>query len=622
MRIRRVAHTREQTCAAARLAAAALLLVGFQSAEAGPSALGGEAPLGPRSSGPRSAPGLFDAANETIAPVEQADVLKATGTEDEREGAAPEESPSTLRAFLDEMLDQGRLWAVLPKRMAVETRCAFLEEQAIRTYREGMLRFPNSPRVPAAYMEIASIWARRGDRRAALDEYARLLERFPNHDAADNARLARARLMLEGRDDAGARDESYLLMDTFPESPLVADAYLIAARAHERLGELDEAVLAYTHVLHGTGAKEARYVQAREGMAAIEFRRGHVENAIAIYKELFENAPGQVERDAREFALAAAYLDAGETMRARLLLRRIVVGDELNAHRAEAAFLLADAYAAEGRVAEALQSYVKALRDFPDFEERIPALFRAAEAYAQLGLYDEALAMVRQVPASRNPAPTPRQCAEAALAAAEFLYADRRYDAALEAFYGALVAELTPAEQERAAYRIAQCYYRGGYYNEALEACEAAMARAPEHELAFEAALAAADCYEKKGWLDDARQCYRALLDETSGNDSPAQHAACSTVVFKLLDTYSERGFYQEELDCARALLQRRYPFLDDARLLYRMARAYEHLNNSAQAKALYAQVQTQFPNGPWAEHAAIKIRHMDMLEQITAWAH
>ena len=58
------------------------------------------------------------------------------------------------------------------------------------------------------------------------------------------------------------------------------------------------------------------------------------------------------------------------------------------------------------------------------------------------------------------------------------------------------------------------------------------------------------------------------------------------------------------------------------SRLLYRMARAYEHLNNSAQAKALYAQVQTQFPNGPWAEHAAIKIRHMDMLEQITAWAH
>lgn len=613
------ARSRDRTRVTAMLIAAAFLCALAPPAQAGPLQLGGEGPLLPRSSGPRSSRTLVPAAEETAVPAERSEVLKAAGTEDEREGAAPEEATSTLRAFLNEMLEQGALWKVLPIHMGVAARRTYLEDRSIRSYREGIFRFPDSPFVPAAHLRIASIYARRGDRRAALREYATLLERFPDHDSADDARLARAQMMFAAGDYAGARDEGYLLMDRYTESVLVADAYLLVARAHELLGEFEEGQLAYMHVLERTAAGDERSVRACEGLASLELASGNAERGIKIYKQLLEEAPTQAARDAREFKLASVYLDVGETVRARMLFRRILRGYELNAYRAAAAFLLADSYYADGKMPQAAQYYTGAVLDFPTFEERIPALFRAADAYKELVLYEEALAMVCQVAKARDPAPTPHQRARGKLIAGEILFFDEQYGAALEELYGALVGELTTSERERAAYRIGQCYYRSGYYNEALEAFDAALGQAPQHELAFEALQAVADCYEKKGWLDDARQRYKAILDAASEDDSPEQLAARSSVVFRLLNTYDDRGLYQEELNAARELLERKHAFLDEARLLYRMARAYERLNNPVEAETLYAQVRSRFPGSTWAQQADVKIRHMRMLKQIKA---
>jgi len=425
--------------------------------------------------------------------------------------------------------------------------------------------------------------------------------------------------MFELGGHAGARDEAYLLIDTYLDSPLAADAYLLAARVHELLGELEEAQLAYTHVQQRATSGDERLVQAWEGLASLELARGNTEAAVRIYQQLLDEAPTQALRDARQFKLARVHLDSGDAARARKVLREILRGYELNAYRQAAAFLLADSYYADGEMPRAAQYYANALLDFPTFEQRIPALFRAADAYKRLMLYGEALALVRQVQRARDPAPTPQQLAEAKLAAGELLFFDREYSAALEELYGALLGELSASERQRARYRIAQCYYRGGYYNEALEKFDAAIKEAPEHELAFEAALAIADCYEKRGWLDDARQQYMAILDATSEEDSPEQLAARSKIVFKLLDTYSDRGHYQEELHRATEILEREYASVDEARLLYRMGRAYERLNNPVQAQALYARVRSQFPASAWAAQAAVKIRHMDMLKQINA---
>jgi TolA-binding protein len=619
--MRQRAHAWIRTQAAAALAAAALVCVGAASAEMEPAPLSGEGPVLPRASEPRSARTLVPAADEVAPETERAQVLEAAGTEDEREGATPNNETSTLRAFLDEMLDLG-LWDRLPASMGVEARRSFLEDRAIRTYREGIVRFPESPFVPEAHLHIAAIFARRGDTRAALAEYALLLERFPNHESADDARLARAELMFDMGDFAAARDESYLLIDGYLDSPLAADAYLLAARAHEQLGELEAARTAYAHVLERTAAGDERLVQAREGLAGLDLAQGRGEAAVATYRQLLDEAPTQAQHDARQFALAKVYLGAGEPVRARRVLRQILGGYKLNASREAAAYLLADSYYAEGRMAQAAQYYARALLDFPTFEQRTAALFRAADAYKTLTLYEEALAMVRQVATARDPAPTPAELARAKLVAGELLYLNGQYSAALEALYGAIVGELTVAERQQAAYRIAQSYYRGGYYNEALEAFDAALKQAPEHELAFEATLAVADCTAKRGWLDEARRQYRAILDATSELDTPEQLAERSKIAFTLLDTYGEQGRDEDELQCAKEMLERGFRFLDQAQLLYRMARAYERLNNPVQAEALYQQVRSQSAGSTWAEQAAVKIRQMDMLTQINALAH
>jgi TolA-binding protein len=603
---------------AAAAVAAALVCIGAASAEVEPRQLSGEGPLLPRASGPRSASTLAPAADEMAPKTDQADVLEAAGTEDEREGSACDTETGTLRAFLDEMLDLG-VWEKLPPSMGVEARRTFLQDRAIRAYREGILRFPESPSVAEAHLHIASIFAERGDTRAALAEYAMLLERFPSHESADDARLARARLMFEMGDVADARDEGYLLIDGYLDSPLAADAYLLVARAHERLGELDEARTAYAHVQERTTPGDERFLQAREGLASLDLAGGNGEAAVKVHRELLDEAATQAQRDARQFRLAQTYLDAGDPVRGRRVLRQILAGYKLNAYREPAAYLLADSYYADGRMPQAAQYYARALLDFPSSGQRTAALFRAADAYKRLMLYDEALAMVRQVAAGSDPEPTPAELAQAKLGAGELLYLDGQYSAALEELYGALVGEITASERQQAAYRIAQSYYRSGYYNEALEAFGAALAQAPEHELAFEATLAVADCYVKRGWLDEARRQYRAILDASSEQDTAEQLAERSKIAFKLLDTYGEQGRDQEELECANELLERGYPFLDEARLLYRMARAYERLNNPAQAEALYQQVCSRFAGSAWAEQAAIKMRYMDMLKQINA---
>lgn len=580
-----------------------------------------EGPLLPRSSGPRSSRTLVPSAGGTPVEVTLPEVLEAAGTEDEREGAGPKEETSTLRAFLDEMLEQGSLWKVLPLHMGTEARGRFLEDRAVRTYREGIFRFRGSACVPAAHMRIASIYAQRGNRGAALREYEEVLERFARHEVADEARLARARLLFEAADYAGARDEGYLLVDTYVDSPLVADAYLLVGRAHELLGELEEAHMAYTHVVQRTRFTQERSIRAREGLASIELARGNADGAIEIYQQLLAQAPSQSVRDARQFKVAGLCLEAGETGHARTLLRQILGSYELNSYRPAAAFLLGESYYVEGDMAQAAQAYASALFDFPNYEGCIPALFHAADAYAHLMLYEDALALVGRVRTWRNPSPTPRQRAQAKVAAGEILLLDGRYGAALEEFYGSLVGELTSSERRLAAYRIAQAYYRSGYYNEALDAFGAALEQAPHHELALEASLAAADCAVKKGWVDEARQRYTAILDAASEDDTPEQRAARSRAVFRLLDTYADRGLTQDELSCAQELLARKGPHLDEARLLYRVARAYERLNNPGQATVFYEQVCARHPGSTWAEQAAVKIRHMQMLKQLNELA-
>ncbi len=544
-------------------------------------------------------------------------MLEATGTEDEREGTAPEEVTSTLRLFLDEMLTQASVWDVLPPHMGVEARRTYLEDRSIRTYREGIIRFPDSPYVPEAHLKVASVYARRGDRQAALREYAKLLERFPTHELADEARLERARMMFETGEYASARHEAYLLIDSFPGRPLVADAYMVAARSHERLAEYEAGQMAYEHVLRRTAPGDELFDGAREGLASIELARGHIDAAVEIYKQLIAESPSHAVRDEREYRLTQLYLDAGETARARALLRRIVGGYELNAYRATAAYQLADSYYGEGRIPQAAKYYRLALIDFPNYPARIPALFRAAEVYRRLGLYGKALDMVRLVTKARDPEPTPDQQARAKLMAGEILLFDGKYSVALEELYGALLGELTQAERDLAAYRIAQCYYHSGYYNEALEAFDAALEQAPGHPLALEAKERLADCYEKKGWLDDARRHYMDIVEAASDDDTAEQQAVRSRVVFRLLNTYGDPGLYGEELNCAQRLLEGQYAFLDEARLLYRMARATERLNNPTQATALYSQVRSRFPATTWAEQADVKIRHMQMLKQI-----
>jgi len=571
----------------------------------------------PRSSGPRSSSRLVPRGAETPAGATPPEVLEAGGTEDEREGAGPKEETSTLRAFLDEMLEQGSLWKVLPDYMGTEARSRFLEDRAVRTYREGIVRFADSAYVPAAHMRIASIYAQRSDRGAALREYEEVLEGFAYHEVADDARLARARLLFEASDYEGARDEGYLLIDTYVDSPLVADAYLLVGHAHELLGELEEAHVAYTHVVQRTRSTHEWSVRAREGLASIELARGNVDGAIRIHQQLVAQAPSESVRDARQFKLAGLCLDAGEIGHARTLLRQILGGYDLNIYRPAAAFLLGDSYYSEGDMAQAAQAYANALLDFPDYEGRIPALFRAADAYAHLMLYEDALEMVGRVRTSRNPSPTPPERARSKLVAGEILLLDGQYGAALEEFYGSLVGDLTSAERRLVAYRIAQAYYGGGYYNEALDAFDAALEQAPHHEQALEASLAAAECAAKKGWIDDARQRYTAILDAASDDDTPERRAARSRAVFRLLDTYADRGLTQDELGCAQELLARKGAYLDEARLLYRIGRAYERLNNPDQAKAFYEQVCAQYAGSAWAEQAAVKIRHMQMLKQI-----
>jgi TolA-binding protein len=524
--------------------------------------------------------------------------------------------------FLDEMLHQASVWNALPERLGVRARQTYLEDRSIRSYREGILRFPDSPFVPRAHSRIAAIYARRGEWRAAMREYDMLLDRFPQDEQADEARLERARLFFAAGEYASARDEAFLLIDSYLESPLQADAYLLAAKAQQLLGELEEAELAYLYVEHLTTHGSPQDIGAREGLAEVAVALGDVEEAARLYEGLLAEATTQPERDAREFELARLYLDAGETARARQMLRRTLYGYELNAYRPAAAFLLADSYYGEGRLPQALEYYVGALVDFPTFEQRIPALFRAADAYKRLALYDEALEMLRGIPAAHDPSPTEHEKARAMLLEGEVLLLSGRYGAALEALYSALAGEVTTAEAALASYWIAESYYRGGYYNEALEAYDAALARAPEHPLALEAMTALAACYEKKGWLDDARAYYARIVESATADDTPAQLDIRSRAALRLLNSYSARELYQEELDWARTLLEGEYTFIDEAQLLYRMGRAYERLNNLDSAAARYAEVLSRFPGTEWARQATVKVRHIDMLKQIKDASH
>ena len=258
---------------------------------------------------------------------------------------------------------------------------------------------PNSEFTVFALMKRAAIrrsrlareWEAQGDLDAALVEEALAFYRLAQ-DRADTDRLAaevlfqKADLYFRQDNFETAADLYRQLLRSFPEDTRVRDARLQAAWSALRSDLYAEALAVAETALAESPDEETvaewLYVKANSQRQLLQ-----TEAAAATYAILLARFPGSRFADASRYETAVAYYQAGQYEASIREAEQIRMSP---AHRKDVHWLLAEAYAALQRPAEAVQHYRIVVREAGSSERARDALFRLAHHLRQQGSFREA----------------------------------------------------------------------------------------------------------------------------------------------------------------------------------------------------------------------------------------
>lgn len=341
-------------------------------------------------------------------------------------------------------------------------------------------------------------------------------------DTVAEARLALARLLLA---EGGEADAKAVLDDLDPATAaaVLAEAQLGEGRRLLDQGETDRALQVFDRILAAGASAQGSAVldpgvlrAARSGRAEALAQAGRTQDAIGVWQELLdgqlsaEERPavvlllatallgrGDAERAGAMFAELAASADpdtasqgrlgqaavaraAGETERARGLLRQVADGAPDLAWKVRALQELADLAREERRTEAALEAW-RAIPGLvpPGHPAALEARLAVVETLAEAGRRDEALAAceaARAASAGPGRATARLVCAEVAAGAGQpdravglldELLADPAAEEAQVSEAGLALARLLPPEEAR------------GRLERALERCQGANARVP-----------------------------------------------------------------------------------------------------------------------------------------------
>ncbi|MEQ9298102.1 MAG: tetratricopeptide repeat protein [Cyclobacteriaceae bacterium] len=299
-------------------------------------------------------------------------------------------------------------------------------QQAVTGYSRLINAFPQSNLVPYALVRRAISYANLSNTSQTEQDYKRVLSEYPRHPMAENAILGLQEVMsasgqsgafssfLSGykeqnpestnlesvefesakslyfsQDYSGAIAGLQAFISNYENSNFIDEAQYYLADANYRLDRIEEALIVFNRIL--TDQTNTYFLRSLSRVAQIDFRLGSYQRAITNYRQLFELARSNRERNDALSGLMESYFQLANYD------STAYYANELIAQKQTAFGTQSKAYLYLGKSAQATQQYEDAIDHYLNVlnlakdENGAEAQYNMAEIQYQQGEYRQSL---------------------------------------------------------------------------------------------------------------------------------------------------------------------------------------------------------------------------------------
>ena len=416
-----------------------------------------------------------------------------------------------------------------------------LYADAAREYKQFIINYPNSKRLPDAMLRVGQAHARAEQYDRALEAFRQFIDRYPTHIEVGSAMRARANALSQLGEHTRAGAAYREVHAAYPASTNAPQDLLSAGENYHKGGALSEASAAYRQLVEQY-PKSSLINEATFNLGRVLLKESRTEEALVQFRTLAEH-PGSAKRkpdallEMGNIALSRDNLSEAERIFATLRARYPATPAAQNSH-----LILGAWHAGKNDWASAEKTYNNALVKIPNNTRRQQALLGSANAKRKLGKSEGALqryaSFLRAYPKSPFHAH--------ALIGYGRTYADlKNYRNALDAFRN-LQEKYPDADVSIQAYGdIGNLWRALGTHQKALSAYQTYLARIQSPIEKARARLLIAQICEDLHWYDLAAENYRTLI-----NSAIAHYAAEGQ--------YGLARVYEKTGETARALREYR----------------------------------------------------------------
>ena len=416
-----------------------------------------------------------------------------------------------------------------------------LYADAAREYRQFIINYPTSKRLPDAMLRVGQALARAEQYDLALEAFQQFIDRYATHIEVGSAMRARAHALSQLGEHTRAGAAYRDVHAAYPASTNAPQDLLSAGENYHKGGALSEAGAAFRQLVEQY-PKSPLINEATFNLGSVLREESRTEEALVQFRTLAER-PGPAKRkpdallEMGNIALSRDELSEAERIFATLRARYPATPAAQNSHLITGAW-----HAGKNDWASAEKTYNNALAKIPNNTRRQQALLGSANAKRKLGKSESALqryaAFLRTYPKSPFHAH--------ALIGYGRTYADlKNYRNALDAFKN-LQEKYPDTDIGIQAYGdIGNLWRALGTHQKALSAYQTYLTRIQSPIEKANARLHIAQICEDLHWHDLAAENYRTLI-----NSPIASYAAEGQ--------YGLAGVYEKTGQTARALREYR----------------------------------------------------------------
>jgi TolA-binding protein len=410
-------------------------------------------------------------------------------------------------------------------------------------------------------------------------------------------------LEFEGNDAAQSAAAFEKLLRDHPDSQLAAEAAMMQAKSHERLGSVDTAAAMYRLVLDKYASSEQAPV-AMLALARLLDQQGRHPDAVALYERYVQMYPKAPDVDAALYQWAWALVDLNQGDEANTVFNRLIEEHPASSYYPDAAYRLAE-HAVQTKDYRRAQGLVeRILATQPQGDVLAHSLYLQGQIAALEERWpDVAPSMERLL----HEFPGTPLTLPASYWAAEGYYRQQQYQEA-----GRRLNELAPLAEQHNDPWLAMVYLRRAQvlahekkWSEAHNLASAIAGKYPEFRQQYEADYLIGRCLMAQAKFSDARAAFENVIRSTTGGRTETAAMA----QWMIGETYFHQKNYLEAIK-AYHRVERLFPFPRwQAGALLQSGKCHEMRGEFADAVKLYAQLLKDYANTPYSEEASQRLR-------------